>query len=277
MDNYKKQISDKIKQSISDWIAQQKTEHPDQLLRSNWKILFPKGFSSGQNTIPVVTPAKGSKRLVGEIGFYLQNDLVLNIDEVELTLKNEPFKEGKKKKGKQELRSVDSSLDVISNIILGASEIMASLSGISAPVNRPQLPKFGSPVKSSLVSPMVEKAPTDEITKTVRLMLLHPDLPEYVRTIQDKTVRDGLLEKMSEAYLHYSNTMGRNIDLPEFFDLWTKQLKDQGKIHPHCKWKGIPIELDKNGWCQEFNCSKLPYRSKCPQTTYKFGVRSDML
>lgn len=276
MDNYKKQITEKVKQSVSEWIARLKTEHPDQLLRSNWKILFPRGFVAGQNTISVVTPAKGGKRLIAEIGFFLQDDLVLDVEESEVNLKNEPYKE-KKKKGKQELRSVDSSLDVINNIILGASEIMASLSGMSAPVNRPQLSKFGSPVKSSLDSPMVEKAPTDEITKTVRLMFLHPDLPEYVRTIQDKTVRDRLLEKMAKAYLHYSNTMGRNIDLPEFFDLWTKQLKDQGKIHPHCKWKGIPIELDKNGWCQEFNCSKLPYRAKCPQTTFKFGVRSDML
>lgn len=278
MENYKKQITEKVKQSVSEWIARLKTEHPDQMIRSNWKILFPKGFSAGQNTIPVVTPAKGGKRLIAEIGFFLQDDLVLNIDEVELTLKNEPFKEGKKKKkGEVETKSIDSSLDVINNIILGASEIMASLSGMSTQVGNPQLPKFGSPVNTSPVSPMVEKAPTDEITKTVRLMLLHPDLPEYVRTIQDKTVRDGLLEKMSEAYLHYSNSLNRNIDLPEFFELWTKQLKDQGKIHPHCKWKGIPIELDKNGWCQEFNCSKLPYRAKCPQTTYKFGVRSDVL
>ena len=277
MENYKKQISDRVKQSISDWIAGQKTEHPDQLLRSNWKILFPKGFSVGQNTIPVVTPSKGGKRLVAEIGFYLQDDLVLNVEETELTLKNEPYREKKKKKSEVKVKSIDSSLDVINNIILSASEIMASLSGISNPENRPQLPKFGSPVKTSPLGVLVEKAPTDEITKTVRLMLLHPDLPEYVRTIQDKTVRDRLLEKMSEAYLHYSNTMNRNIDLSEFFNQWTTQLKDQGKIHPHCKWKGIPIELDKNGWCQEFNCSKLPYRSKCPQTTHKFGVRSDIL
>ena len=276
MDNYKKQISDRVKQSISDWIAGQKSAHPDQLLRSNWKILFPKGFIAGQNTIPVVTPSKGGKRLVAEIGFYLQDDLVLNVEESELTLKNEPYSEKKKKKSEVETKSIDSSLDVINNIILSASEIMASLSGISTPENRPQLPKFGSPVKSSLVSPLVEKAPTDEVTKTVRLMLLHPDLPEYVRTIQDKTIRDSLLEKMSEAYLHYSNTMGRNIDLPEFFDLFSKQLKEQGRIHPCCKWKGIPITLDDNGWCQEFNCSKLPYRAKCPQTTYKFG-RSDIL
>ena len=271
MDNYKKQITDRVKQSISDWITQQKTEHPDQLLRSNWKIHFPKGFSAGQNTLPVLTPAKGGKRLVGEVGFYLQDDLVLNVEETELTLKNEPYREKKKKKNEVEVKSIDSSLDVINNIILSASEIMASLSGMSTSVNRPQLPKFGSPIKSSIESPMVEKAATDEVTNTVRLMLLHPDLPEYVRTIQDKTVRDRLLEKMSEAYLHYSNTMNRQIDLPEFFDLWTKQLDDDGRIHTHCKWKGIPIELDNNGWCTEYNCSKLPYRSKCPQTTYKFG------
>ena len=157
MDNYKKQISDRVKQSISDWIVQQKTEHPDQLLRSNWKILFPKGFITGQNTIPVVTPAKGGKRLIGEIGFYLQDDLVLNVEETELTLKNEPYREKKKKKSEVKVKSIDSSLDVINNIILSASEIMASLSGISNPENRPQLPKFGSPVKSSLVSPMAEK------------------------------------------------------------------------------------------------------------------------
>ena len=276
MDNYKKQISDRLKQSISDWIAQQKTEHPDQLLRSNWKILFPKGFIAGQNTIPVMTPAKGGKRLIAEIGFYLQDDLVLNVEETELTLKNELYREKRKKKSDVETKSIDSSLDVINHIILGASDIMASLSGISTPEKRPQLPKFGSPTKASLISPIVEKAPTDEVTKAVRLMLVHPDLPEYVKTIQDKTIRDRLLEKMSEAYLHYSNTMGRNIDLSEFFDLWTKQLDEQGRIHTHCKWKGIPITLDNNGWCTEYNCSKLPYRSKCPQSTYKFG-RSDKI
>ena len=276
MDNYKKQISDRVKQSISDWITQQKTEHPDQLIRSNFKILFPKGFISGQNSIPVVTPSKGGKRLIAEIGFYLQDDLVLNVEETELTLKNEPYREKRKKKSEVETKSIDSSLDVINNIILSASDIMASLSGISVPENRPQLPKFGSPVKSSPVSSMAEKVPTDEVTKTVRLMLLHPDLPEYVKTIQDKTVRDRLLEKMSEAYLHYSNTLNRNIDFSEFFKLWSKQLKEQDRLNPHCKWKGIPIELDNNGWCTEYNCSKLPYRSKCPQTTFKFG-RSDIL
>ena len=276
MDNYKKEISDKVKESITDWIARQKTEQPDQLLRSNWKILFPKGFSTGQNTIPVVTPAKGGKRLVGEIGFYLQDDLVLNIDEVELTLKNEIYKEPKKKKGKQGPKSIDSSLDVINNIIIGASELMASLSGISgANNNRMTVPGLAPHVRTTQLNPSVEPQPRDELTKTVRLMLLHPDLPEYVKTIQDRNVRDQLLEKMAEAYLHYSNRVGSSVDIPEFFKLWTKQLKEQGRLNSHCKWKGIPIELDDNGWCTEYNCSKLPYRSTCPQTTYKFGVRSD--
>ena len=67
MESYKKQISDKVKQSISDWIVQQKTEHPNQLLRSNWKILFPKGFIAGQNTIAVVTPSKDGNRLIGKV------------------------------------------------------------------------------------------------------------------------------------------------------------------------------------------------------------------
>ena len=212
MDNYKKQISDKVKDSITDWIARQKIEQPDQLLRSNWKILFPKGFSAGQNTVPVLTPAKGGKRLVGEIGFYLQDDLILNIDEVELTLKNELYKEPKKKKVKQELKSVDSSLDVINNIIIGASELMASLSGINAPKNNLIVPGLASHVKTTQLNPAVESPPKDDLTKTVRLMLLHPDLPEYVRTIQDKNVRDKLLEKMAEAYLHYSNRVGSSVD-----------------------------------------------------------------
>ena len=274
MDNYKKQLTEKVKQSIVEWIARLKTEHPNQLIRSNFKILFPKGFRAGQNTIPIVTPAKRGKRVVGEIGFYLLDDLVLNVDEVELTLKNEPYKEGiKKTEHMTDIKSIDSSLDVINNIILSASELMGSLSEMGGPVIRPQLPKFGSPVKASLVNPLVEKAPTDEVSKTVRLMLLHPDLPEYVKTIQDRTVKDRLLEKMSEAYLHYTNTMNKHVDLPEFFELWTKQLDEDGRIHTHCKWKGIPITLDDNGWCTEYNCSKLPYRSKCPQTTYKFGKK----
>ena len=272
MDNYKKQLSDKVKQSIVDWISRLKIEHPNQLIRSNFKILFPKGFKAGQNTIPIVTPAKKGKRLIGEIGFYLLDDLVLNVDEVELTLKNEPYKEGRNKKEQTaSVKSIDSPLDVINNIIVSASELMGSLSGMGGPVNKPQSPRFGSPVKASPLGVLVDKAPTDEVSKTVRLMLLHPDLPEYVKTIQDRTVKDRLLEKMSEAYLHYSNTMSRHIDLPEFFELWTKQLDDDGRIQTHCKWKGIPITLDDNGWCTEYNCSKLPYRAKCPQTTYKFG------
>ena len=74
MENYKKQITEKVKQSIVDWIARLKTEHPTQLIRSNFKILFPEGFKSGQNTIPIVTPAKSCKRVIGEIGFYLLHD-----------------------------------------------------------------------------------------------------------------------------------------------------------------------------------------------------------
>ena len=199
-----------------------------------------------------------------------------NIEEVELTLKNEIYKEPKKKKDKKKLKSVDSSLDVINNIIIGASELMASLSGINVANSRSMtVPGLAPHVKTTQVNPTVDPQPRDELTKTVRLMLLHPDLPDYVRTIQDRNVRDQLLEKMAEAFLHYSNRIGSSVDIPEFFKLWTKQLKEQGRLNTHCKWKGIPIELDDNGWCTEYNCSKLPYRSKCPQTTYKFGVRSD--
>ena len=200
MDNYKKQISDKVKEPITDWIARQKTEQPEQLHRSNWKIVFQKGFSTGQNTIPVVTPAKGGKRLVGEIGFYLQDDLVLTIEEVELTLKNEIYKEKNKKKSNVEPKSIDSSLDVINNIIIGASELMASLSGINvANSHSMTVPGLAPNIKTTQLNPSVEAQPRDELTKTVRLMLLHPDLPEYVRTIQDRNVRDQLLEKMAEA------------------------------------------------------------------------------
>jgi hypothetical protein len=88
---YKKLITDRIKDELNKWIDEIKSKSPDLLLTKQWRIIFPKGFQTGHNSLPVVTGSKQGQHLVAEVQFVLPEDLELDINNVELMLKNEPY------------------------------------------------------------------------------------------------------------------------------------------------------------------------------------------
>ena len=63
-DEYKKLITDRIREEVNRWIEELKEQHKDLLLTKQWRILFPKGFTPGHNSIPVVTHSKNGQHLV---------------------------------------------------------------------------------------------------------------------------------------------------------------------------------------------------------------------
>ena len=47
MSEYRKAITEKIKESVSNWIETLKKEQQELLLTKQWQLLFPKGFTEG--------------------------------------------------------------------------------------------------------------------------------------------------------------------------------------------------------------------------------------
>ena len=82
-EDYKQQITLRIKDEINRWIDELKEKDPDLLLTKQWSIHFPKGFKAGFNSLPVITNSKDGKYLVGEVGFVLPESLELDMDSIE--------------------------------------------------------------------------------------------------------------------------------------------------------------------------------------------------
>ena len=116
MDDYKKMIRESISAEIGDWIDRLKTQTPELKFTRQWKVLFPRGFESGNNVLPVVTGSKEGKRLIGEVAFILPDDLELDTSDLNLTLKNEPFSESPLPKVTPE--PMEGSLDLLNSVRL---------------------------------------------------------------------------------------------------------------------------------------------------------------
>ncbi|MBC8460266.1 MAG: hypothetical protein H8D67_19955 [Deltaproteobacteria bacterium] len=280
-EDYKQQITVKIKDSINQWIDKLKEEHKELLLTKQWNVLFPKGFKPGNNIIPVVTASKQGKYLIGELLFYLPDNLELNMDSIELTLKNEPFDE-KQVRVKTPV-PLDEPLDVLNNIILGLNDFLGTLPMpvySSNPVVRKSQNLFdnmqGTVVKSKTIpingfaNNNIQNGDVD----TIRKQILQSDyLPEWFRTIGSHEIREQLLTKIAESLAHYRKQVGRAIDLQEFFDRYTEMLLKQDKLYHYCKYKSKPVSLDPGGQCTENYCSKKPYNAGCPHVTLRFGIK----
>ena len=74
--------------------------------------------------MPVVTGSKNGQHLVSEVQFVLPEDLELDINNVELVLKNEPYQEIKEK---QTPMPIDEPLDVINDLVIGINEFLQQL------------------------------------------------------------------------------------------------------------------------------------------------------
>lgn len=283
---YKKTITEAIKDNMNNWIDKLKEEHKALLLTKQWQILFPKGFNAGHNVLPVVTGSKKGKHMVAEVQFVLPTSLELDFNDIELILKNEPFKVSKTKKKKKPV-PLDEPIDILNNLVTGVNSFLESLNipipstptftGFT-PTETQQSPLRMQPLLSTAIHPShPETTPplnTDNnmIEKIKDEMLKSPHLPEWIKTIESREVWNGLMQKLSEGFIHYQKKLGKAVDLKEFFQKYEKHLKDKGKLHYFCKYKSKPVNLDDNQWCHESYCSKMPYRSKCSYATLRFGV-----
>ena len=280
--DHKQQITVKIKDSINNWIDKLKEEHKELLLTKQWNILFPKGFKPGNNIIPIITTSKQGKYLVGELMFFLPDNLELDIDNIELNLKSEPFNETKTKINSKKPVPLDEPLDVLNNMLIGVNDFIQSL----------QLPQYSSnllnPQSSGrLINNLQGTVPSKTIKingimgnnidvrdiDTIRKQILQSNyLPDWFRTIGSYEIREQLLDKISESLAHYRKQVGHAIDLQEFFDKYTEMLLKQNKLYNYCKYKSKPVSLDPSGYCTENYCSKKPYNAGCPHVTLRFGI-----
>ncbi len=291
--SYKKAISEKIKESLNNWIDKLKEEHKELLLTKQWQIQFPKGFNQGHNVLKVTTGSKKGKHLVAEVQFVLPEDLELDFDDIELILKNEPFKERKaSSKVKRTPLPIDEPLDQLNDLVLGVNSFLTSLN-----INLPSTTHIQgfNPIKNQRsvlnVKPMFTKdqqiMPMETINhlnnghdiednnlieRVKEEMLKSPHLPEWLKTIESRDTWQGLMQKLAEGFIHYQKNLGKAVDLKEFFEKYEEHLIDNDKLYHFCKYKSKPVTLDTNQWCNETYCSKMPYRSKCSYATLKFGT-----
>jgi len=292
MSEYRKAITERIKESLNNWIETLKKEQPELLLTKQWQILFPKGFNEGYNILSVVTGSKKGQHLIAQVEFVLPRDLELDFNDLELVHKNEPYKEPTEKvKRKAVPVPIDEPIDVLNNMIIGVNSFLGSLN-----INVPSTPSFSGfnqltekqqPMK---VSPMLSTTPQnipmaaappfkpadENLVENVKNTMLKSEyLPEWLKTIENREVFEALMTKLTEGFIHYQKKIGHAVDLKEYFDLYESHLKEQGKLHYYCKYKGKPVKHDSNEYCLESYCSKMPYKSKCSYSTLKFGTNNN--
>ena len=275
-DDYKLQINNQIKDSVNQWIEDLKEKHPTLLLTKQWNVHYPKGFHSGNNVIPVVTGSKKGKHLVGELNIFLPDNLELDLNAVELTLKNEPYKPQKLKTAHGRPKPIDEPLDVLNDIIMSVNQFLQGIHLPESTVQTGPLFQQAQPIGMKPQQINIKQntglgLSTNNVDEVKKELLNSPALPNWYRTITSPSVRAELAQKLAESFVHYQNQTGRKIEFVEFFNIFTEHLKKQNKLHHYCKYKGKPVKLDSNEFCTESYCSKKPYHAICNQTTLKFG------
>jgi hypothetical protein len=268
--SYRDQVTAKVRDAVNQWLDKLKNEKPELQLTRQWRIQFDNGFIPGHTSIPVVTGSKKGKHLIAEVGFIVPDNLEIDLDDLELSLLDEPFKQ---KKTTKLSPSVDQPLGVLNDIIVGVNNFLSELSFTSIP---------GQVVKKANLTPspqMINRLKVNtgthnqqdigDVRKQIRASNM---LPEWLRSISNLEVYNTLIDKIAEGYVQYSKTS--NVTLPEFFKLYEDYLKKEGKLYDYCKYKAQPIELDNNnGQCLENYCSKKPFNKQCNQAITKFGQK----
>ncbi len=273
-DEYKKLITERIRDEVNRWIDELKEQHKDLLLTKQWRILFPKGFVPGHNAIPVVTHSKDGQHLVAEIQFVLPDDLNLDVNDIQLALKDEGFQEAAVPavQKKPNLVPIDEPLDMLNKIVIGINEFIASL-GVrpSGPVTSRPTFLAGTSTTSTSTPVRIVGSEHSDLEDIKRRMINSVQLPDWIRSIESKATYDEVLNKLASAFQQYQRqSMGR-ADLAEFFSRYSTHLLNAGHLHYHCNYKGKPVELNERGYCQESYCSKKPFNDKCNVPKLKFG------
>ena len=167
---YRKAITDRIKESVNNWIETLKKEQPELLLTKQWQVVFPKGFNEGYNILSVVTGSKKGQHLIAHVEFVLPRDLELDYGDLELVLKNEPYKEPTEKvKRKAVPVPIDEPIDVLNNMITGVNSFLSSLNintpstatftGFNQLTQTQQPPVKAAPLLSTTLQKPMEAAP----------------------------------------------------------------------------------------------------------------------
>lgn len=273
-DEYKKLIMDRIREEVNRWIEELKQKHPDLLLTKQWRILFPKGFLPGHNSIPVVTHSKDGQHLVAEIQFVLPDDLNLDVNDIQLALIDEGFQEAAipATQKKPSLVPVDEPLEMLNKIVIGINEFIASI-GVRPAGQVSSRPVFQTSASTNTSNTPVRIVGSEnsEIEDIKRRMINSSLLPDWIRSIESRTTYDEVLNKLAVAFQQYQRqSMGRS-DLGEFFAKYTTHLLNAGHLHHYCTYKGKPVELNERGYCQESYCSKKPFNDKCNVPKLRFG------
>ena len=268
--SYRDQVTAKIRDAVNQWLDKLKKEKPELQLTRLWKIQFDNGFIPGHASLPVITGSKRGKHLIAEVGFIVPDNLEIDLEDLELSLMDEPFKQ---KRQQVVQPAIDQPLGVLNDIIVGVNNFLSELSFTSIP---------GQAVKKVNLTPspqMINRlkvnanAYSQQDIGDVRKQIRESNrLPEWLRSISNLEVYNTLIDKIAEGYVQYSKTS--NVTLPEFFKLYEEYLTKEGKIYDYCKYKAQAIELDKNnGQCLEGYCSKRPFNKVCDQSIKKFGKK----
>ena len=273
--DYKTQITEHIKEGVNNWIGELKAKHPELLLTRQWRLIWPRGFEEGHNLVPVVTSAKQGQHLVAEARFVLPPSMELDLDALELSLKDEVYDPGSQN---QVFPTPYDPLGTLSSLVQGINGFLESLTI----KQKPAVPAdpFGS-IKArpfSTASPLSIQRPWDdsrldlsEVDDIRRAMEKSPYLPEWYASVSSPKVADDLLTRLAEGYLH-QRSLGRTSGLKDYFDQYTAYLKKENKVHEFCSYKGKPVKFDDRGFCTESYCSKKPFSAVCPRTSLRFGA-----
>jgi len=272
-----KEITEKIKDSVNQWLSQLKEKHPELHLTSQWKTLFPRGYKSGNNVVPVITGSNQGKYLLAEVRFHLPDSLELDPDSIELILKDEPFQET----GKTKVTPIplDEPLQILNEMVSGINEFLSEIGTASIPTKRP-LPVFpftntSAPKENSSLRKIIIPEHTEDLEELRKEMSRSTHLPDWLTSISSDSLKDELLQKLAEGYLIYCRQVGRKVPLKDFFNIYTTHLKEQKKLHHYCPYKAKSIKLDENNWCTETYCSKKPYKAGCSYPVLRFGAPPD--
>ncbi len=245
MSDYQKQILDRIKDRINEWLETLKQKSPELLLTRQWRIVWLKGFKQGQNTMPVITSCKDGEYQIGEIQIVLPPSLELDLEAVELALKEQPYLGSEKA---QSQPSIDDPLDLLNDLVLGINGFLAGM-----PIQSTAIPKFETQSPFSPLKVHSLNGQTTVLSGTHRdleeTIKKSPFLPDWFKQIENRNVAQGMLTKLAEGYAQYNQRKGYTTQLSEYFDEYTEALLTQDKLHNHCPYKGRGVEMDYQGYC----------------------------
>lgn len=270
--SYRDLITGRIKDAVNEWLEKLKNEKPDLKLTRQWRVAFTKdGFTPGHVSLPVVTGSKKGKHLIAEVGFIVPDNLEIDLDGIELSLRDEPYKLKPKPVG---IAPVGEPLGLLNDIIVGVNNFLSELSLGSFQTSSIPVPTLVTPNKSGFGLKInhsgVQHNDIDELRERIRSS---QELPNWLRAIGNKEIYGTLIEKITEGYVQYVNKSDKDVTLTEFFKLYEDYLKREGKLYDYCRYKAQPVELDSHGHCDEGYCSKRPFNKTCDQAVLKFGKK----